>query len=95
VGCSAPDFAFDDGTRLGESMRDGRALLLDFRGVASLRELAEGHAGRLRYVAARAKEDFGLAALLVRPDGIVAWASGFEADAGGAARAAASCLRPG
>jgi len=92
VGGSAPDFAFEDGTRLGELMRDGRAFLLDFSGQAPLHQLAERHAGRLRYVAARADEDFGLAALLVRPDGIVAWAAGVEPDAEQAARAAAAWL---
>jgi hypothetical protein len=44
---------------------------------------------RLRYVAARAKEDFGLARLLVRPDGIVAWASSQPGDRRGDAAAAA------
>jgi 2-polyprenyl-6-methoxyphenol hydroxylase-like FAD-dependent oxidoreductase len=92
VGGSAPDFAFEDGTRLGELMRDGRAILLDFSGQAPLHQLAERHAGRLRYVAAQAEQDFGLAALLVRPDGVVAWASGAECDAAQAACAAAAWL---
>jgi 2-polyprenyl-6-methoxyphenol hydroxylase-like FAD-dependent oxidoreductase len=92
TGCSVPDFAFEDGRRLGELMRDGQAILLDFGGHAPLRELAERHGGRLRYAAAPAQEDFGLAALLVRPDGIVAWASGPSPDVEAAARAAAAWL---
>jgi 2-polyprenyl-6-methoxyphenol hydroxylase-like FAD-dependent oxidoreductase len=74
-GRSAPDFVFDDGTRLGEHMRDGRAILVDFSAKAALRRLADQHAGALRYLAADAQDRLGLAALLVRPDGIVAWAS--------------------
>jgi 2-polyprenyl-6-methoxyphenol hydroxylase-like FAD-dependent oxidoreductase len=92
TGCSAPDVEFEDGGRLGELMRDGRAILADFGGHAALRDLAERHAGGLRYVAARAKDAFGLAALLIRPDGIVAWASGPAPDMGQAASAAAAWL---
>jgi hypothetical protein len=73
-------------------MRDGRAIMADFGGHAALRDLAERHAGGLRYVAARAKEACGVAALLIRPDGIVAWASGPAPDTAQAASAAAAWL---
>jgi 2-polyprenyl-6-methoxyphenol hydroxylase-like FAD-dependent oxidoreductase len=92
AGRSAPDFEFEDGARLGELMRDGRAMLLDFAAQAALAGLADRYGERLRYVAARAKEDFGLAALLVRPDGIVAWASSQPGDLAGADGAAAAWL---
>lgn len=81
VGRSAPDLEFEDGTRLGELMHDGRGLLLELNGSEGLRGLNSGLEGRLKYVPARAKETLGLSALLVRPDGFVAWAAEREADA--------------
>ena len=63
-----------DGRRLGELLRDGKGVLLDFDAGRPLRELAGHWPGRLLYVAGDAKERLGLSALLVRPDGIVAWA---------------------
>ena len=75
VGRSAPDFAFDDGSRLAQHLRGGAGVLVDFGGSASLRPLAERRGDRLAYVASRAADELGLAALLVRPDGVVAWAS--------------------
>ncbi|WP_134663793.1 MULTISPECIES: FAD-dependent monooxygenase [unclassified Amycolatopsis] len=70
IGRYAPDFQLANGIRLGDLMRDGRGVVLDFSADERLRETA----GRLRYAAGPAKEDFGLGAVLVRPDGIVAWA---------------------
>jgi 2-polyprenyl-6-methoxyphenol hydroxylase-like FAD-dependent oxidoreductase len=74
-GRSCPDFEFEDGTRLGSLLRDGSGLLLDFGGQASLQALAGVWGDRVRYVASDAKDRLGLRALLVRPDGFVAWAS--------------------
>jgi len=73
IGRSAPDFELEDGSRLGVLLRDGRGLMLDLAGNESLKELCEGRQDRLRYVRAKAKDDKGVAALLVRPDGFVAW----------------------
>jgi hypothetical protein len=92
-GRSAPDFVFDDGSRLVEHMRDGRALLLDFSGDMALRQMADGYGATLRYLAVDARDRLGLAAMLIRPDGIVAWASGAAphlAQAAGAALARVS-----
>ena len=75
VGRSAPDFALVDGTRLGEHLRTGRGLLLDFEGAASLRALANRWNARIDYVAVDANDRLGVSAVLVRPDGIVAWAA--------------------
>ena len=75
VGRSAPDFALADGTRLGERMRDGKGLLLDFDGSAWFQPLACGWADRISYIACDAADSLGLSAVLVRPDGFVAWAS--------------------
>ncbi len=75
VGHSAPDFELLDGTRLGGLLRDGRGLLLDFVANESLRALTETREDRLHYLASSAKDEKGLAALLIRPDGFVSWAT--------------------
>jgi hypothetical protein len=75
VGRSCPDFELEDGTRLGTWLRDGNGLLLDFGRPASLQALDGLWGDRVRYVARDAKNRLGLSALLVRPDGFVAWAS--------------------
>jgi hypothetical protein len=80
VGRSAPDFELEGETRLGDLLRDGHGLLLDFTASESLGALCEGRQDRLRYVASRAKDEKGVAALLVRPDGFVAWATDGELD---------------
>jgi 2-polyprenyl-6-methoxyphenol hydroxylase-like FAD-dependent oxidoreductase len=75
VGRSCPDFELEDGTRVGTLLRDGNGLLLDFGRQASLRALDGFWGERVRYVAGDPKDGLGLSALLVRPDGFVAWAS--------------------
>lgn len=75
MGRSAPDFEWADGTRLGELLRNQKALLLDFNAGAPLQALADRWNDRITYVAGEVKERLGLSALLVRPDGFVAWAS--------------------
>jgi 2-polyprenyl-6-methoxyphenol hydroxylase-like FAD-dependent oxidoreductase len=79
VGCSVPNFEFEDGTRIAELMRDGHGLLLDFSGDASFKNLASEYSAQLKYVSCRAKAQLGLATLLIRPDGVVAWALDDEA----------------
>jgi 2-polyprenyl-6-methoxyphenol hydroxylase-like FAD-dependent oxidoreductase len=74
VGRSAPDFELVDGTRLGELLRNGKGLWLDFDSSAWLRALAGRWADRINYVGGDAKDRLGLSAVLVRPDGFVAWA---------------------
>jgi hypothetical protein len=80
VGHSVPNFEFEDGTRIGEAMHDGQAILLDFAGNAALKTLASEYGARIKYVSGRAKEQLGLRAALIRPDGISAWASDNEPD---------------
>ncbi|NKI42658.1 FAD-dependent monooxygenase [Streptomyces physcomitrii] len=57
-------------------LAEGRGVLLDLSGSAEARKAAEGHAGRVEVVTA---ESHGIGAeldaLLVRPDGYVAWAA--------------------
>ena len=88
VGRSAPDFELVDGTRLGELLRNGKGLLLDFDARAPLQALASRWSGRITYVASDAKDRLGLSAVLVRPDGFVAWASEAAPDHEEAAQAA-------
>ncbi|MFH8406257.1 FAD-dependent oxidoreductase [Streptomyces sp. NPDC018019] len=82
TGRSAPDLEFTDGTRLAAHLEDGRGLLLVLSGdpeaAGRAAEHAAGYEDRLRVVAARCPDRPGLTGLLVRPDGIVAWAAGTE-----------------
>jgi len=80
VGHSAPDFELADGNRLGVLLQSGRGLFVDFSASEDLRKVCDGRGDRLRYVAAHAKDEKGLAALLVRPDGFVAWAADANPD---------------
>ncbi len=75
VGRSCPDFELEDGARLGALLQAGNGLLLDFGGRASLQTLAGVWGDQVQYVASDAKDRLGLSAVLVRPDGFVAWAS--------------------
>jgi 2-polyprenyl-6-methoxyphenol hydroxylase-like FAD-dependent oxidoreductase len=75
VGRSAPDFEWTDGTKLGERLRRGQALLLELDGTSSLRTLAGRWGDRIDYAGGDVKDRLGLNAVLVRPDGVVAWAT--------------------
>ncbi|KAB1979555.1 FAD-dependent monooxygenase [Streptomyces triticiradicis] len=89
AGRSAPDFRFEDGTRLGELLRPGRGVVLDFSIDRALRAAAKGWGDRIHYAAGPARDDLGLGAALVRPDGVVAWASELAPDRDAFERAAA------
>ncbi|WP_433664096.1 FAD-dependent oxidoreductase [Nocardia sp. CA-128927] len=80
VGRDAPDFQLADGTRLGDLMQDGRGVALDFSTDRRLHDAATGWENQLRYAAGAVRNDLGLGALLIRPDGIVAWAAGRHFD---------------
>ncbi len=88
MGHSAPDFELTDGTTLGERIRNGRGLLLDFDPRSPLRALASRWRGRITYVGGDARDRLGLSAVLVRPDGFVAWAADTAPDLDDAAQAA-------
>ncbi|MFJ3881608.1 FAD-dependent oxidoreductase [Streptomyces sp. NPDC090077] len=87
VGRSAPDFRFEDGSRLGDLMADGRGVVLDFSTDRSLRASASRWEDRIRYAAGRVENDLGLGGALVRPDGVVAWAADRHPDPEGFERA--------
>lgn len=78
IGYSAPNLELHTGVQLAELMSDGKGLLLDFNQDVQVEDLASEY--KLNYVSARAKEQFGLTTLLLRPDGIVAWATERQAD---------------
>lgn len=77
VGCSVPDFELSDSSRLGPKLEEGRGLLLDFGKDASLKDLVVGqkYEKQVDYISLDAKDRRGLRAMLVRPDGVVAWAA--------------------
>ncbi|MYW68458.1 FAD-dependent oxidoreductase [Streptomyces sp. SID8379] len=76
VGRSAPDLELADGTRLADHLHTGRALLLDLADSAAVRKHAADHdPGRLTVVTTTSPGHPTPAALLVRPDGCVAWAA--------------------
>jgi hypothetical protein len=75
AGRSCPDFELEDGRRVGSLLRNGGGLLLDFASGAPLRELDGRWGDRVHYVSGNVKESSGLRAVLVRPDGFVAWAT--------------------
>lgn len=71
-----PELTLPDGSpvRLGDLCHDGRPLLLDLADSATVRDAATPWANRVHTVTAKADVP-GVTALLVRPDGIVAWAT--------------------
>jgi 2-polyprenyl-6-methoxyphenol hydroxylase-like FAD-dependent oxidoreductase len=89
VGHSVPNFEFEDGARIGELMHDGQGILLDFDRNASLKTLASEYGDQMKYVSGRAKEQLGLSAVLIRPDGMIAWASDNDPDCSELKKAAA------
>jgi 2-polyprenyl-6-methoxyphenol hydroxylase-like FAD-dependent oxidoreductase len=75
IGYSVPHFEFKDRAGLGELMRDGRGILLDFEMNASLKLFANQYGDQIKYVSAQAHDRLGVSAALIRPDGIIAWAT--------------------
>jgi 2-polyprenyl-6-methoxyphenol hydroxylase-like FAD-dependent oxidoreductase len=88
VGRSVPDFELADATRVGERLQDGRGLLLDFTPDPGLQALASRWPGQINYLAAEVDNRFGVSAVLVRPDGFVAWVREGAADDHGMVQAA-------
>ena len=89
VGRSVPNFEFEDGATIGELMHEGKGILLDFNSNASIKALAVEYDERISYIPGPAKEQLGLSAALIRPDGIIAWASDNEPNHGELQKAAA------
>ncbi|OJW71253.1 FAD-dependent monooxygenase [Spirosoma sp. 48-14] len=80
IGHSVPNFTFENGATIGDLMHSGQGILIDFGGNASLKTLASAHSHSLTYISDRATDQLGVQAVLIRPDGIVAWASDTPSD---------------
>jgi len=65
----------DETRRVAELARDGRPLLIDLTDGATVAAAASEIADRVTVIAGRPVGDVSATALLVRPDGYVAWAS--------------------
>jgi 2-polyprenyl-6-methoxyphenol hydroxylase-like FAD-dependent oxidoreductase len=89
VGRSVPDFELEDGTRIGGLMHDGHGMLLDFERNASLKTLADEYGDQIRYISGNAKDQLAVSAVLIRPDGVIAWASDNNPDCSELQKAAA------
>ncbi|PZF72525.1 FAD-dependent monooxygenase [Taibaiella soli] len=74
TGYSVPNFELMNDTAVGELMHGGNGILLDFDNDTALKELASRY-NHLEYVSSAAKDELGLRIVLIRPDGIVAWAA--------------------
>lgn len=75
IGHSVPNFEFEDGATVGEFLHRGRGILLDFGSNAALEALVSQFGDQLKYVSGRAKDQLGVSAVLIRPDGFIAWAA--------------------
>lgn len=80
VGRSVPNFELINGTTVGELMRNGGWTLLDFNGDESLKDLIAGYSDQIQYIDGESKDQLGLTALLIRPDGIIVWVAGGQPD---------------
>lgn len=89
VGCTAPDFRYEDGTGLGTLLRRGEGVVLDFSSDHALRPAAQDWKGRIAYAPGSPRDGLGFSALLIRPDGVVAWAGEHAPDRVAFERAAA------
>nr|WP_314546139.1 FAD-dependent monooxygenase [uncultured Massilia sp.] len=79
AGRSLPAFALDDSSAVDALLRAGRGFLLDFHKTSERATLASEYG--IAHVTAAAPECLGTSCLLVRPDGIVAWAGAAPDDA--------------
>ena len=94
VGRSAPDFRLADGRRLGELLRAGQGALLVFDPASSLPQHGQRWQPSIACAADTGDAASGLGAVLVRPDGIVAWTCGIGGDMPGLDSALASWTGP-
>jgi hypothetical protein len=67
-----PDLTLEDGRRVAELLHDARPVLLDLDGSAA--PALRGWTDRVDAVSAKAT-DRPAAAILIRPDGYIAWAT--------------------
>jgi 2-polyprenyl-6-methoxyphenol hydroxylase-like FAD-dependent oxidoreductase len=91
-GRSAPNLRLADGTRLAEHLRSGRSVLVGHASDGPLRQLAVRWALRLDFLTMPPGFNGDVHAMLVRPDGIVAWVGAIGSDVNSAARSIAHWL---
>lgn len=75
VGKRAPNLELSDESRMAGHYLDGWGVLWDLDDNDALRALASAWSDRVRLISARAMPVSAIGAILVRPDGIVAWSS--------------------
>lgn len=73
AGRLAPDWTLEDGRRIADLLHRGRAVLLDVSG-GRVADAARGWVDRVDVEVATAA-DLGACAVLLRPDGYIAWAA--------------------
>ncbi|KAL2206885.1 putative pentachlorophenol 4-monooxygenase [Sarocladium strictum] len=73
IGRSLPDYELEDGSRIGDYMRSGKGLLLAFKEQGTLEDVLKGREEEIEKMTVQVKDTLGLSAILVRPDGVVAW----------------------
>lgn len=76
VGKRAPNLELSDQSRMADHCLDGWGVLWDLCDDAAIRTVAAVWADRVHVITARAPAAPDAGAMLVRPDGIVAWTSG-------------------
>jgi hypothetical protein len=85
-----PEFTgYSAQVEIGELMHDGQGILLDFDRNASLKTLASENGDRIKYITGGVEDRLGVSAVLIRPDGIIAWASDNDPDCSELQKAAA------
>ncbi|WP_157556018.1 FAD-dependent oxidoreductase [Nocardia acidivorans] len=82
VGAVVPDLELANGTRVGAHFTTGRGVLLDLADSPAIRSLAAGWPDRVEAVTAKSAQPQTISAMLVRPDGIVAWVADSEDTSG-------------
>lgn len=80
TGCSVPGFEFEDDTRMDGLLQDGKGILLDFNKNAALQKWVGAYGDQIRYISRTAKDQLGVSATLIRPDGVVVWATDKDPD---------------
>ncbi|QXV64298.1 FAD-dependent monooxygenase [Mucilaginibacter sp. 21P] len=78
LGYSVPAFKLSDGTTINDKMADALWTILAFEHNDALKSIADNE--WIKYIESTTTETFGLKALLIRPDGFVAWSTNKNAD---------------
>jgi hypothetical protein len=74
---------------MGELMHDGQGILLDFDKNASLEAWVSEYGDLIKYISGNVKDRLAVSVVLIRPDGIIAWASDNDPDCSALQKAAA------